>query len=248
MQISAYSFFLWLITPIVQTVIIGTMLKTRLYREAPIFFSYTLFVIFHQLASYLVYRLWPNYFFAAAWTGEVISIILGLCVIGEVYEQLLEPYEGIHALAFLLLRWCIFVAFAIAIFAGITSPGQDTYRLTVGLMALERSARIVQVCLLLFIFSFAKTLHLSWRHHTFGIALGFSLFAAVSVIGYGVRLELGPDAGEAIRKLIPTTYLVTCLVWCAYLFAPAVQRDSVDSLPDSDLSRWNLTVLELIKR
>lgn len=250
MRFSAYSYLIWIVTPIVQLAILAIMAKRRLFQTLPIFAFYTAFVVLHQVISYSVHRMGADLVYVwVAWSGEIISIILGFCVIAEVYDQLLAPYESIRSLASYLFRWAIFLALFLAVLAGFASPGNDVYRFTVGLLALERSVRIVQLALLIFILGFAKTLGLTWRHYTYGLAVGFALFALVSVVAYGVRVELGPVAGETVRRLVPTAYLLACAIWTFYLILPE-RLSRIESLPDSSLAlyQWNLAVERLAKR
>ena len=248
MRFSTYSYLIWLMTPIIQTCILLIMAKKRLFQTFPIFAIYTAFVVLHQIASYVVHRwLTDLWYFYTAWVGEIISIVLGFCVIAELFDDLLRQYKSIHSIASYLFRWAIFIAVFLAVLAGVASPGNDVYQFTIGLLTLERSVRIVQFALVVFIMGFAKTLGLTWRHHTYGLAFGFGLFAMVSLVAYVVRIELGPVAGNAIRQLVPTAYLLAATVWLGYLLAPR-KLPSIGELPTSDLHRWNLAIEQLTKR
>jgi hypothetical protein len=247
MRFSSYSYLVWLITPIVQTAILVIMAKKRLFRTFPIFAIYTGFVVLHQITAYVVHRWSDLWYFYAAWIGEIISIVLGFCVIAELFDDLLKHYKSIHTIASYLFRWAIFIAVFLAVLAGVASPGNDVYQFTIGLLTLERSVRIVQFALVMFIMGFAKTLGLTWRHHTYGLAFGFGLFAMVSLIAYVVRIELGPVAGNSVRQLVPTAYLLAATVWLGYLLAPQ-RLPKIAELPDSNLYRWNLAVGQLIEK
>jgi hypothetical protein len=136
----------------------------------------------------------------------------------------------------------------IAVLAAAVSPGQDHIRISIAVVTFERTVRIVQCGLILFLFLFAKTLGLSWKHHSFGIAFGFALFAAVSVIVYGVRAHLGPIAAETVSVLVPTSYLLATLVWAGYLLVPVPEQVRVSGPLPSELYRWNEAALELLRR
>lgn len=248
MRFTAYSYFVWGLTPLLQILILVAMMRKRLYTHLPFFATYTVFVLLHQAASYAAHR-WgsPELYFYVGWGGEPISIILGFVVISEVFENLLEPYKSIRELANLLFRWAIFVAFFAAILTGLATPGGEPYRLMVGILSFEYMVRIIQFLLLVFLFSFAKTLGLSWRHYTFGIAFGFSLFALVAVVGYAVRMSVGSVSAGTVQALIPSAYLLAVLIWTGYLFRPVEVRDS-SVLSASDLYRWNEALKEVEQR
>src|SRR5437868_13585145 len=116
----------------------------------------------------------------------------------------------------MLLGWAAVVMVVLGI-ASAASPGASQPGMIAGVFALERSIRIVQCGLMAFLFIFASTLSLSWKHHSFGIALGFGIFASVDVIIVAIRAQLGPVANHAFMLLKPGAYLLATSIWTGYL-------------------------------
>jgi hypothetical protein len=245
---STVEFALWLASPLLQGTIFIIMVKNRLYRELPVFFWYTSFHVFRSFALLLIRNAGSVKAYSLIyWPAELISVILGFAVIYELFDHVLKRYEGIRQLGLMLLRWSCFVLTAVAIISTSTSTSGD-FALAMGtILALERSTRIIQCGLVVFLFLFASTLALSWRHYAFGIALGFGLFASVELILVAVRAQIGPSADSTYVLLKPVTYVCACLIWTGYLLAPAPEEmRSLASPSARELDRWNQAVLELL--
>ena len=60
-----------------------------------------------------------------------------------------------------------------------------------------RSLRVIQVGLLLLLFSLASSLGLTWRSYAFGIAFGYGTYAIVDLVLSAIRVEYG----DAVWKL-----------------------------------------------
>ncbi len=250
MKLSTYSSAVMLFTVSLQILLALHMARKRILQEYPVFFCYTVFTVCHQVGGYLILKLVPSFtiYFYYFWMGNSISILLGFGVIRELFNSVLQRYEGILELSRLLFRWALVLLLVVSTLAALASPSQEAFPISVAVLTLERIVRIVQCGLILFLFLFAKTLGLSWRHHSFGIAFGFALFAAVSIVVYGVRMHLGSVAAPAVETLIPTSYMLASSIWAAYLFSPVPQPMQLSEAPSSELYRWNAAALELLRR
>jgi hypothetical protein len=90
--------------------------------------------------------------------------------------------------------------------------------LMAGVSLLDRSVAIIQAGLLLFHFLFSRLFGLSWRSSTFGIALGFAIFASTDLAVWAVRLTGPKEPLLKFLDLLPTgSYHVLVLVWLGYL-------------------------------
>jgi hypothetical protein len=223
------------------------MLKNRLYRELPVFFWYAGFHVFRSFALLFIRNEGSIRAYSIAyWVAELVSVFLGFAVIYELFNHVLKRYEGIRQLGMMLLRWAWFVLTIVAIVSTSTSTSGD-FAIAMGtILALERSVRIIQCGLVVFLLLFASTLALSWRHYAFGIALGFGLFASIELILVALRAQIGPSADSTYVLLKPVTYVCACLIWTGYLLAPAPDPPLLPSPPPHELDRWNQAVLELL--
>lgn len=237
---------LWWTGLALQASIAFAVFYRRLYRELPIFSSYTLFLI---VRSVILLRLDRGSFafFYTYWGGEVLSWALGLAVIQEVMQRLFAPYSSVERLIAILFRWGAVLLIAIAGFVAYAASGPDTARMMLGLVVLERSVRIVQVGLLSLLFVLAGFLRLRWAHNLFGIALGFGVFCSVELAAITVRTHGGMPVHGLFVILKPAAFVVALGVWLFYLATP--DRSPVESRPHApQMDGWDTALTELLRR
>ncbi|MBI2678173.1 MAG: hypothetical protein HYX28_05285 [Candidatus Koribacter versatilis] len=222
------------------------VLYRRLYRELPIFSSYTLFLIIRSVILLGLDR-GSFAFFYTYWAGEVLSWALGLAVIQEVMQRLFAPYSSVERLIAVLFRWGAVLLIAIAGFVAYAAPGPETTRLMLGLVVLERSVRIVQVGLLSLLFVCAGFLRLRWAHSIFGIALGFAVFCSVELAAITVRTQGGMPVHPLFAILKPAAFVVALGVWLFYLATP--EPSPAESRPPApQMEGWDTALGELLRR
>jgi hypothetical protein len=241
-------YVIWGTTLVIQLGIALLMARKKLFRELPIFFSYTVFHVVRSVTLFYVrqHSSLTTYSYAY-WSAELISAVLGFAVIYEVFSMVLEPYPGLRRLGMMLLGWAAVVMVILSI-AAAASPGASQPGMIAAVFDFERSIRIIQCGLMAFLFIFASTLSLSWKHYSFGIALGFGIFATVDLIAVAVRAQVGSAAAQSFALLKPGSYLMATAIWTAYLLMPAAEPAEVSSLSRYQLERWNRTLLELLAR
>jgi hypothetical protein len=167
------------------------------------------------------------------------STVLRFGINQEVFNHLFREYPRLEGIATTSMRSVTGILLLAAVLAAIYSSGNASHGLMAGISLLDRSVAIIQAGLLLFLFLFSRLFGLSWRSYTFGIALGFAIFASTEIAVWAVRLT-GP--GEALLKLLdllPTgSYHVSVLVWLGYLLtAEKPVGAAAYTVPEVD--RWS---------
>lgn len=231
---------LWFAAPFVQAVLAFVMFRRNLRRNFPVLFIYTVAqAAFFPVLITLYHTSYIGYFWAY-WVTSFLGIVLGFLVMREVFVNLLRPYDALRDLGDVLFRWAAVVLFMVALVAAASGTMPHISRLTVAVLALERSVRVMQCGLVLFMFLFSSHLGLSSRHHVFGVALGFGIFAAVELIIVSLHAAFGPLNWQGLDVLKSGSYLVATLVWCYYLSAPEPERKPAELRVQSD--RWNVAL------
>jgi len=225
--------------------IAAALVYRRLYRDLPIFFFYTVFIMVRTVVLFFVYP-YPWGYFYGYWGTEVLTWALGLAVIQEVLQHLLRPYHAVQHLVTILFRWAAALLIFIAVLTAYVLPGAALGQLFNQILTFERSVRVVQVGLLSLLFIFVRALRLRWPHYVFGIALGFAIFTSVQLTLVTVRAhDIWTQAIFAI--LSPLAFVVAQAVWLYYLAAPeraaAYQPQSAPQLEG-----WNGALTELLRR
>src|SRR5450755_3157283 len=173
---------LWMAHPILQTAILGVMLRRGLHRKFPIFFSYIAAQIL-MFALIFPFYLGHNYwvFFYLLWINDAVSVALGFKVIHEVFLDVFRPFHTLRDLGTVLFKWAGLVMLLVAGVVSISSNSTEMLPWMQAVITTQRCLRIIQCGMVLFLLFFARYLGVSRRQHSFGIALGFGGFAMVEL-------------------------------------------------------------------
>jgi hypothetical protein len=238
---------LWFAPPVLLAVMAVSMVRRKLHRELPWFFAYT---IFDACQSVFSWFLWDNkaLYFYHYWVTELVSVIIGFVIIYEVFSKIVNRYERVQRVGFVLYRWSAVVLLFVATITVAIAPDMNSSAIFDGIVTLQRGVRIVQTGLLIFLFAFASFLALSWRNCAFGVALGFGLLAVVELILATVRSFVGPAFDQLYAVLKAIAYNSAALIWAVYVLQrqPAVKK--ITSLPKTDVAVWSDTLTELVRR
>jgi hypothetical protein len=104
---------------------------------------------------------------------------------------------------------------------------------------LDRSVAIIQAGLLLFLFLFSRVFGLSWRNFTFGVGLGFGIFASMDLAVWALRLTSSRVSFlKELNLALTGSYHISALVWLGYLLA-AERYVSISASPVTELKQWS---------
>jgi len=233
---------LWCSQPILQSAVAVILWRRKLHKQFPVFFWFVL----AQLANFVVlFPLWLTgndiAYFWLFWTGEAVNAVLGFRVIHEIFIDVFRPYHTLKDLGTLLFKWAGVVMLLVSVVVAF-SNSYDRSPLIHALTTLQRSVRIVQLGLILFLVLFSRLLGVSKKQTSFGISLGFGLFAGVELSLY--TLYSGGFVKQGNLNLINMmTYNFAILVWLGYSFSrQAVREAAVNHL---QTQRWEQGLADL---
>lgn len=237
MQLSAsVTSVLWLAPVILQPLIACAMLSRKLMRPFPIFFSFNILVPARDVA--LLFLAYPgNAYSRVYWWGESVAVLLALGVVFETASHFVRPYPFLRL--FLRVLWIAGVIASVIAIALLWADGPSgASRVFEWIVLLERSARFLQVCLLIVAIALMSRLGLTWRHYSLGITAGFGVYAALDLILLELRAHLHVLTDAAFVLLRPAAYNLGVVIWAFYFFWPQV-GNPVDRLPPSGLANWD---------
>lgn len=237
---------LWTVGMGLQAVLAVVLLGKKTWRRYPLFTGYSIFSFVVCLILYLLQK-HPAIFFYFYWSQEAIAIVLGFCVVYEIFQHLFSTHKALEKLASLIFRWTVGVLFCLAVAVVLAqSPGASSLSKTV--LILEEATRIMEVGLLMFLFGASAAFGLHWKQAEFGIALGLGLFVAVQLATVTLRSQVGQEAWQVLNVVRILAFNTSLLVWLGYLLAPE-RVTSIDEVPKrAQLEQWNQAVTELISR
>lgn len=238
MSISAFQYVLWILPASLQLWLVIVMLRRELRQEYKCFFAYTAFHVVRFVVEFSIFHLASHiaYFFFY-WAAGAVSVLLGFAVIYEIFRQSFEPYPGLREVSSNLFHWVALMLVLISAIIAVTSPGEYPWVPTTAILMLERSMRMMQVGMLVFLFLFTERLNLSWKHPIFGIALGFGIFACVELILATWLAQFGAQNTATYSLIKAATYNTSVLLWLSYMLAPQPEKRPVELVPQMEKLR-----------
>lgn len=235
---------LWAVPLILQSAIAIVMLRRRLVRIFPVFFSYTVSVLSRDVV--LLFLAYPKNFYSIVyWCGEALAVLLGLGVIFEALRHLLPPYPFVEIVlkAFWILGSIAGVAAVSMLVFSNAGTGSD--RVLETIILLERAARFLQVCLLIVVVALMSRLGLTWHHYSVGIVAGFGIYSALDLAALEFRAHLHFLSDAAFVLVRPAAYNLAAVIWAAY-FLRSWWSTPVEHLPRTNLAEWNEAVTDYV--
>lgn len=218
------SMCLWCAQPILQSAVAAVLWRRKLHKQFPVFFSFLVAQVAIFAVTYPLYRdATYKWYFWFYWLGEAVNAILGFKVIHEIFLDVFRPYHALKDLGTPVFKWAGVVMLLVSVVvAASNSFSQDP--IVHAVTTLERSVCMVQFGLILFLILFSRFLGVSRRQVSFGIALGFGLFAGTEL------MLLAMHAGGLVHQgnidlIYMLSYIAAILVWLAYSFSPVVARE-----------------------
>ena len=228
---------LWIAPLAMQCVIAAVMVRRGLTRRFPFFFSYS--ILLPARDTTLSFLPNPGDRYATVFFGgEAAAILLSFGVIFEISWHFVRRYPFLRL--FLRVLWIsAIVAGAAALALLFWTKGPAGTDVALGWITLsERSARFLQVCLLIVAIAMMSRLGLTWRDYSVGIAAGFGVYAALDLILLELRVHLNVLSDGAFVFLRSAAYNLGVLIWTFYFLQPG-GGGPVDRLPGSNVAKWN---------
>jgi hypothetical protein len=248
MSTEVTKYVLWLAAPVLQIGILLSMDRKKLRADFPFFFNYLVFQILSVALLFTVYHVSSDSYFYAYWVSSILGIGLGFAVIYEIFAYTLRPYAGLRDLGTLLFRWAAMLLVLISgITAAASTSGTEMHRLTFAIMSIERSVRLMQCGLLVFVLLCSSYLGLSLRNFACGIAFGFGIFAATDLTILNFRTQLGSNHWHGLLSLISSgVYNLSVVAWLAYSLLPQTKRLATGFVYRPLFDRWNQAAMLVV--
>src|SRR5690348_16672949 len=243
---------IWLLGPAGNLVVLVVMLRRRMVREFPFFFSYLTFHIIEALVTLLIYmhfgrKSWEYLY--AYWTVQAIGLSLRFGVIYEIFSHVLRPYEGLRRGGILVFRWVVILLALAAIGVAVAGPSNEPGFAVTGAVVAERSIDVMQCGMLVLLFLFASYFALTWRNYVFGIALGFGVIASLELLSAALASQSSESISGLILNSLPRIgFDFAGIIWIMYLASPEPSGVELKALPQHELEKWNQELLELLQR
>jgi hypothetical protein len=236
---------LWSAQPVLQLVLAVIMYLRKMHRSFPMFFTYTVAQIAFFLIVFPLEKIGPySLYFYTYWATMFISVVLGFRVIHEVFLDVFRPYHTLRDLGTVLFRWAGLVMLMVAAVVAASTAGGAEDPLANGILILQRSMRVVQVGLVLFLLVFSRYLGTNWKQKSFGVALGFGGYAGVELSLVAMNWWQSNVHHQSLSAFVNiVAYDLAILVWTGYMLAPAAERANGDT--SLQTRRWEESLTDI---
>jgi hypothetical protein len=235
---------LWIAHPVLQAAIAAFMVRRGLQRQFRFFFGYILTELVAFAITVPVYWYRHNYsaFFFLHWFCSAVSVAFGFGVIHEVFVDVFRSFHTLRDLGTVLFKWAGLVMLLVAGVVSVSANSSDVAPWMQAIITAQRSVRIVQVGMVLFLLFFAHYLGVNRRQRSFGIAMGFGSYAIVelALIASFVGNHLVNPWMSMVNMAV---YNISLVVWLGYVAMKSPARDASTSLLRTQ--RWEQSLSDI---
>jgi len=207
-------------------------------------------------AGLVLIRNQPRSYFYTYWIGDAIVASLAILATYEIFRGVFQKFYTLPGFRALFPGASVLFIFLGSIRAFEKSGSLlSEYLLISQIFSLEIIAYILQFGLFFLLLLLIQFFRLSWKQYTFGIAVGFGVSAAGSLVAFMVRSEFGTKFDPVFRFVVPLTYTVGVAIWLLTFLWPV--HDSSIAVPTpaltpeavvAELKQYTRTVKEILKR
>ncbi len=238
MHLRLLDYVLWCAGPIMQCGVLAVMYRRGLHREYPYFFNYTILQVLSEPILFVIQRHSYTMYYWGYYISIALSALVSFAVLQEIFQDAFRPYEALRDLSVILFRWSALLVLLFGVMWAITAAqSSQVDTITSGILLVQRSVRLMQCGLVFFLLLFNEYLGISRRHVLFGIALGFGIFASVSML-FAAAVAHGTFVHVSIlRQINSAAYDLAVLIWLGYTaLAPVRSGGGSSSARSKD---WN---------
>ena len=199
----------WALTTTLEFALFVQLVRRKLVRIHPLFFTYLVAVIFQSIVVAVLYRnthLDKVAVWKIAWSTQGLVVLMRSLALVELNRRVLSRYVGIRALA---SRLFLCVAAAVIAYDLALSKGEWQWLILNGIRGLELAMATVIVTMLIF----ARYYRVPVNQLQRALAVGLCLYSAFYVINYSVLERIVQQYAVLWNFLGMFAFIASLLVW-----------------------------------
>lgn len=179
-----------------------------------------------------------EFYFYVYWIAFIVSTILMLRVLHEVFQHVVNAISGIRGLGRPIYFWACAISVIVAFAAGMTPHSVGVSILPVAAQVLMRSQSVLALCMLAFLTFASSTLGVAYGSRLFGVTFGFGMMATGNLVAMALASHL-QFLGSTANYLFESVNLAAMVLWAVYFLKPEPERKLVTVPTTSPLMVWN---------
>jgi hypothetical protein len=190
--------------------------QARLVRKYPLFYGYIGCVLATEIIALFAYYVAPDLYGPLYWPSELVTIVASYAVIVEIFRCSTRYRPGIRRLTqnALLGVFALTVAYA---FSDFMQGG--FHSLSRAIADLGRDLRYVEAGVLLIMLWLFARYRIPLGRNLLGLISGYSFWLACNIVNLAFWFRPLKELSIVLRALLPATYLLTLIIWCASLWS-----------------------------
>lgn len=181
-----------------------------------------------------LYRIYSVDFYVTYLAAALLLFFI--CV--EVFRAALAPFPGVAKLAIVIFRLAALVAVVVGISSAFYNQKNPSMLMSDVANSIMRSISALELCLLIFLCLSMKSLRLSVRDLSFGIAFGFGIMASGDLIAASLSSHLA-SLNDPIQFVYEGMILLSLAIWGTYSLLPEPAPKPILVPASSTIYRWN---------
>jgi hypothetical protein len=200
--------------------------RRRVYKLAPVFFSYIVISGPISLARLLIINHYHAYFFVF-WATELLLILLSLSALNQVFWY---TYSGFDFIWWFrpLYYGAIAVALGVTVRMAIVSPPVEAHPGIGFIVDAEITANMVRAAIVALFEAMVNPMAVRFRRYPFGIILGFGASSIGPCIAYFTFSAFGTKVGKFTDLMSSVSYIVALIIWLRIFSLPDTTPKKVE--------------------
>jgi hypothetical protein len=190
------------------------------------------------------------------WTGDALVTSLAIMACYDIFRVIFLNFFKLRGFRVVFPAASILLVLIGSIRALANSgPTLNGNFLISQIFSLEIVGGILQVGIFFLFLVLVQFFRVPWKQYTFGIALGFGVSAAGSLVAFIVRSEFGTKFDPIFRFVVPLTYTIGVAIWLLTFLWPVPKAQLEATAPAltpeavvTELKQYTRTVKEILKR
>ena len=217
----------WVLTTMLEIILLFYLLWRRFYRTHPAFFIYVSAAIVQSVTLACAYRYWGAQSMQAwniGWGGQAAIICARWCAVAEIARKILGNYGGIRRMSSLIL-------FVLGICVLVYSIASSENGWTLIVLHADRAVELCIGVFIVFLFVFAGYYRLPIMSQEKLLGVGFCLYSCFSVINDSIYENSLSTLGGLWNYLDILIFLATLLLWFGAARMPAEPQKVAAEIP-----------------
>lgn len=231
--------------------LIASRRQTR--NRFPAFLTYNAFEALSGIAGLAISGRAAVYFFVY-WTSHTLSLVLSFLAVYEVIDVVFKNFRRLNWFKFLFPLIAL-AALILASARNLLIPTTGGYPLFNTIVSLEIAVQFLQIFVLFLFFVLIRFFRMRRQQYAVGIALGFGISAAGSLVVFLLRSEFGTKLDPVVRSTPPIAYTLALVVWLATFLTPEpahpLQGKVLALTPEemlAEIKQYSSTVKKILSR